>query len=317
MSHVIHAADASGTEREIEISHPDKVFFPASEGHEELEKLDVARYYERIADVMVPHLRDRPLTLHRYPDGIEEGGFYQKDAPDYFPRWIRTAEMEKEGGTVEHVLCEDAATLVYLANQGCVTPHVWLSRADRPHHPDRLVFDLDPPAEKYGGGEVTGEALEELRWTARRLRDLLADLGLESRPMTTGSRGYHVVVALDRSADYDEVRPFARRVAETLAEDHPDRLTVEQRKEKRGDRVFVDWLRNGYAQLAVAPYALRARPGAPVATPLDWDELGKVEPRKYRLHNLFRRLGQTEDPWADLPDESGTSIGQATKRLET
>lgn len=315
MSHAIRAADASGTEREIEISHADKVFFPAEDGKDDLTKLDVARYYERVAEVMVPHLRDRPLTLHRYPDGIEEEGFYQKDAPDYFPDWIRTAEMEKEDGTVEHVLCDDAATLLYLANQGCVTPHVWLSRADRPRHPDRLVFDLDPPAEKYGGGEISDAALEELRWAARRLRDYLDELGLESRPMTTGSRGFHVVVALDRSTDFAEVRPVARRVAESLADEHPDRLTVEQRKKKRGERVFVDWLRNGYAQLAVAPYALRARPGAPVATPLDWDELGDVQPRKYRLANLFRRLGQTEDPWADLPKTTGASLQEAASRL--
>lgn len=303
----IEAPDHGGTSRTIEVSHPDKVFFPADGSRPELTKADVVRYYRRIAEVMVPHLRDRPLALHRFPDGIEADGFFQKQAPDHFPSWLRTAKLEKEGGTVEHVLGGDAASLVYLANQGCVTFHVWLARHDRPRHPDRLVFDLDPPDE--------GAELEDLRWAARQVRSALAERQLEARLMTTGSRGYHVVVPLDQHHDFETVRGLARDVAEKLAAEHDDRLTVEQRKSKRGGRIFVDWLRNGYAQLTVAPYSLRARPGAPVATPIRWDELAETEPGRHRHDTIFRRLGQTDDPWAEMAHGSGESLEAALERI--
>ena len=214
--------------------------------------------------------------------------------------------VEKEGGTVRHVVCDDAATLVYLANQACLTPHVWLSRADRLHHPDRLVFDLDPSSDDLG----------RVREAARILREALGELELPPYLMTTGSRGFHVWVPLDRSWAFDDVRGFAHDLARVLAARHPDRLTVEQRKAGRGDRVFLDYLRNGYAQTAVPPYAVRARPGAPVATPLDWDELDGMEPRRYTLANLFQRLGQKDDPWAAI-DAEATALAAARKTLDT
>lgn len=292
-------ADAIAIEvagRRIEIRHPDKVLFPAGpgDGGRGITKAEVVRYYLRIADRMLPHLAGRPLTLHRFPDGVGEEGFYQKQASDHFPQWIRRAEVAKEGGTVDHVVCDDAATLVYLAGQATIALHVWLSRAAAPRRPDRLVLDLDPPA-GAGAGSLAG-----LRAGARAARDLLAELALDSYPMTTGSSGFHVVAPLRPEHDFDQVRAIARAVARRLAECQPERLTTETRKAQRGDRIFVDYLRNGYAQTAVAPYSLRALPGAPVATPLGWDEIGRAEPRRYDLGNLFRRLGQRDDPWAGL-----------------
>ncbi|HZD65429.1 MAG TPA: non-homologous end-joining DNA ligase, partial [Acidimicrobiales bacterium] len=244
----------------IEVTHPDKVLYP----HEGITKVQVVDYYRQVAATMGPHLRDRPLAEHRYPDGIEGPDFYQKNVPDYFPDWIPRVEVpNKGGGTSLHVRGNGAATLAYLASQACLTPHAWLSRADRLERPDRLIFDLDP----------AGNDLGLLRFAARAVGDLVSELGLTPFLMTTGSRGYHVVVPLRRDQDFDTVRDFAHGVAERLAERHPDSLTIEQRKEERRGRLFLDYLRNGYAQTSVAPYALRARPGAPVATPLFWEEL--------------------------------------------
>lgn len=290
--------------RAIELSRLDKVLFP----DDGITKGELIDYYRSIADTMLPHLQNRALTMHRYPDGLEGEDFYQKDAPDYFPDWIRTEEVEKEegDGTVHHVVCNDAATLCYLANQATITPHVWLSRVDRLRRPDRMIFDLDP------GGTDLGE----VRFAARAVRDLLEELELQAFLMTTGSRGYHVVVPLRREHEFDEVRAFARACARLLASRAPDRLTVEHRKKKRGERVFLDYLRNGYAQTGVAPYAVRARPGAPVATPVRWHELGPgLEPRTYHIGNLFRRLGQTDDPWRAM-DGSAASLGEAREDLD-
>jgi bifunctional non-homologous end joining protein LigD len=288
--------------RTVEISNPDKVLFP----DDGMTKADLADYYARIAETMLPHVRGRPATMQRYPDGIEGETFFQKDIPNYFPDWIKTVEMAKEGGIVTHLVIEEAATLVYLANQACITPHVWLSRADRPHHPDRIVFDFDPPGKEFA----------VIRDAARRLRDILEELGLVPFVMTSGSRGLHVVAPLKRTAEFDEVRTFARGVAELLVGRHPDRLTTEHRKNKRGRRIFVDTMRNSYAQTAVAPYAVRARAGAPVAAPLDWDELGRgFEPRKYTIANVFRRLARKDDPWAKI-ERQARALDAPRKKLD-
>ncbi|HEX2028495.1 MAG TPA: non-homologous end-joining DNA ligase [Nitriliruptorales bacterium] len=286
------------------LTHPDRVLFP----DEGITKGQVVRYYARIAAVMLPHLRGRPLTLQRFPEGIAGSGFFMKDAPDHFPDWIRTAEVPRrsKGGRIHQVfLCEDPAGLVYLANQGTLTFHVWPARADDLDHPDLLVLDLDPPQ---------GGRLGALRDAARAVRAVLRDLGLVPYLQTTGSRGYHVVAPLDRSADFDRTHALARRVADLLARRHPDQLTTAQRKDRRGHRLFLDTNRNAYAQTFAAPYSLRPRPGAPVATPLDWDELGRVEPGRYTLTNLFRRLGQKDDPWGDL-HQHGRGLGDAEDRL--
>jgi DNA ligase D-like protein (predicted polymerase) len=173
--------------------------------------------------------------------------------PEYFPEWIKTVTVRKARGSVTHVVVDRAATLVYLADQACITPHVWLSRVDRPHHPDRLIFDLDP----------SGRTFDPVVAAARALREVLEAIDLVPYLMTTGSRGLHVVVPLDRSADFDTARALAGHVAASVADQAPDRFTVEQRKEKRRGRVYLDTMRNACAQTAVAPYAVRALPGAP------------------------------------------------------
>jgi bifunctional non-homologous end joining protein LigD len=276
----------------VEISRPDKVLFPESG----VTKLDLADHYRAVAPALLPHVRDRPVSMQRFPGGIGEPGFYHKDVPDHFPPWIRRVRIPKKGGSLQQLVIDEAATLIYLADQACITPHVWTSHADRLREPDRVVFDLDPP------WEDAEAAFDEVRWAAHTLRDALDALGLASFVMTSGSRGLHLHVPIRRGPDVDRVRAFARDLAELLAGRHSDRLTVETRKEKRGDRIYLDVLRNGYAQTAVAPYAVRPRPGAPVATPIAWHELDErgMGPRRFRIGDLPRRLERAGDPWKGM-----------------
>ncbi|MHC5262207.1 non-homologous end-joining DNA ligase [Streptomyces sp. UC4497] len=289
--------------RDVEVQRPDKVLLP-----EGITKKDLAEYYRAVAPFMLPHLRGRPLMLERHPDGLDGPRFMQKDTPDHYPDWVHRTEVPKEGGTVTHTVCDDTATLIFLVDQAALTLHRWLSRADDIDHPDRLVFDLDPSGE--------GDDFEAVREAARQLHALLDELGLPSAPMTTGSRGVHVVVPLDRSQDFDEVRDFARHVADALADEHPDALTTAPRKKDRGDRLFVDVLRNGYAQTAVAPYSVRARPGAPVATPLTWRQLGApaVGARHWTIENAVEQA--RTDPWEGLLGR-GRSLGPAWNKLRS
>lgn len=278
----------------INLSSLEKVLFPG----EGITKGDLIDYYRRIAEVMLPHMAGRPISMQRFPDGIVEEGFYQKEAPAYFPEWIDRVQVwvREEESQQPQVLCDNAATLVYLANQACITPHVWLSRQDRLEYPDRLIFDLDPPNDEF----------ELVRNAALALREALRAEGLVSFVMTTGSRGLHVVVPIARESSFDAVRGVAHRLAEQLARRAPDRLTVEMAKADRQGRLFLDYLRNAYGQTTVAPYAVRAKPGAPVATPLDWKELGdtSLHSQSYTLKNIFRRLGQKADPWRDIREQA-------------
>ncbi len=276
--------------RRLTVKNLDKALFPASGGRPQVTKGEVIDYYRRIAETMLPHLKGRPVSLQRCPDGIDDC-FFQKDVPDYFPDWIARADLPAEDKTVRYLRIEEAATLAYIANQAAISLHLGLAPVDRPNHPDRLIFDLDPPDEDFS----------KVRWAAGVLREAFARLDMPSFVMTTGSRGLHVVVPLDRSADFDSVRGFCRNLAERLADRHPERLTVEQRKDKRGKRIFLDTLRNAFGQTAIAPYSLRTRPGAPIATPIGWDEVGgELRPDGWDPHNLFRRLAQKADPWAGM-----------------
>jgi len=287
----------------VETGNEDKVFFPDAN----LTKGDLIDYYERIAETLLPYLRGRPISMHRFPDGIEGKSFFQKERPEYFPDWIDRVTVGKEGGTVTHVLVENTASLVYIANQACITPHVWLSRKDKPKHPEMILFDLDPADDEF----------EPVRTAAVRLHEILEEVGLPSFVKTTGSRGLHVAVPLDRSADFEEAREFAQGLAAILVHRHPEALTVEQRKENRNGRLFLDTNRNAYGQTAAAPYAVRARPGAPVAVPLDWDEVSDgVNARSYTVRNIFRRLGQKRDPWKEFRRRA-RSLRGPWKRMDT
>jgi bifunctional non-homologous end joining protein LigD len=273
--------------RTIALTSQDRVLFPDVG----LTKGDVVAYYARIAPYALPHLKGRPLNLERYRKAVTQkgAGFLQQHASDHFPEWVNSVTVPKHGGTVRHVICDDAASLVYLANQGAVTLHGWSSRLPDLDRPDRLVIDLDPYDDDF----------REVKRAARLTRDVLRDAGLNGLPMTTGSRGLHVIVPLTPDRTFDEVRAAARELGAEIARRSPDRLTTEFRKANRGERLFVDLGRTRYAHTAVMPYTVRGKPGAPVATPLEWDELQNVDSaRRFTIRNIFRRLGSRgADPW--------------------
>jgi bifunctional non-homologous end joining protein LigD len=260
-----------------------------------------------VGGAMVPHVRGRPLALQVFPRGVGEDGHFLKDAPGHFPGWVRTATVpRREGGAIHQVLGNDVATLVYLAGQNAVTLHIGTSRADRLERPDRVILDLDPP----------GGSFDAVRAAARAAGELLRDLGLRPFAMTTGSRGLHVVAPLRRTAAYGEVHGFARAAAEALVAGDPDGLTTEFRRAKRGDRIYVDVGRNAYGQHAVAPYAVRALPAAPVATPLRWEELDDpdLDPQGWTMTTIGDRLARGGDPWEDIAAQA-RALGPARRAL--
>lgn len=287
--------------RTINVGHPDKLLF----SDPDTTKRAFVEFQARIAETALPYLEGRPVAMKRYPDGVDGEGFFQKQAPDYFPAWIERAAIRKQDGVVHQVVIRHAADIVYLAEQACITPHAWLSRAGRLRQPDRMIFDLDPSA----------DSLERIRQVARDLRDVLERVGLVPFVMTSGSRGYHIWVPLDGQADFDTAREFARDAARAAVARRRELATIEQRKSGRDGRVFIDYLRNAYAQTSVMPYSVRARPGAPVATPIEWDELGRIEPRSHTIRSIFRRLGQRTDPWRGMARHA-RQLAPARQRLD-
>jgi bifunctional non-homologous end joining protein LigD len=277
----------------VELERLDKVLFPEAG----ITKGEVVDYYQAVADPLLAHLKDRPVTLRRFPDGIGEEGFYQKQAPDYFPGWISRVHVPlAAGGSQEQITVGNGATLAYLAGQGALELHPWLSRKPKLDLPDQIVFDLDP-------GE--GRDFRDVRTVALQLRELLESLEMKPRVMVTGSSGAHVRVPLRAGPGFDEVRAFARRVVEHLVARHPDDLTVEPRKSRREGRLYLDVARNARGQTAVAPYSLRALPGAPVALPLEWDEFRHTaDARAHALASVPERLERRGDPWKGMGQEA-------------
>lgn len=275
---------------DIEISNPDRVYFPESG----ITKGEVVEYYRKIAPVMLPHLHDRPIAMRRFPRGIAGDSFFQKRFPKAFPRWIAHVDViNTYDEEVQFVVVQNAASLVYLANQAVLTFHAFTARMANIRLPDRMILDLDPNGATTFADIVAG---------ARDTRAVLEARGLPSFVMTTGSKGLHVVVPIEPEVDIDDVRAFARSVAEELVAADPERFTIEQRKANRGDRIFVDYMRNGFAQTGVAPYSIRPIEGAPVATPVGWDELDDSDfgPQRWTIANVCGRTDQREDPWADI-----------------
>jgi bifunctional non-homologous end joining protein LigD len=290
----------------VRITHPDKLLFP----DDGITKADLVDYYQAVAPLMLPLVSGRPVTMQRFPNGIGRGGFLQKQVGDYFPDWIERVtapnRRTRQGTTREQVtymVCRAPDDLAYLANQACITPHVWLSRTPDLYHPDQLVFDLDPASTDP----------RVLRLAASALHGLLEELGLASFLKSSGSRGLHVVVPLVPAAETDAVNVFSLAVAEALAARHPDELTTEGRIAKRHGRLYLDTGRNGYAQTMAAPYAVRARPGAPVSVPLDWSELDEFDPARHTVRTIADRLSQP-DPWAGI-GQAASTLDQARARL--
>jgi bifunctional non-homologous end joining protein LigD len=285
------------------ITHPEKVLFP----DDGITKGDLAAYYEAIAPVMLPHIRGRPVTMERYHRGIGEKGFIQKDVSKGFPEWLKRVEVPKKNGTVHHPLVTDTRSLLWLANQNSITPHVWPSRLPNLYQPDICVFDLDP----------SDEAPETLRAAALKLRDLLDELGLPCWVKTSGSKGFHIVVPLDGKAGFGDVSRFAHAVGTRLVSRDPEHLTQEFSKADRGGRILVDTGRNGYSATFAAAYAVRPKPGAPVSAPCTWEEIerGEIGPRSFTLRSMPGRVAAVGDLWSGLRNR-GRSLRRASERLQ-
>lgn len=283
----------------IQVSNADRVVFPEV-GRT---KGDVVAYYERIAPRLLPHLIDRPLSIRRYPKGLAAAGFFQKNVPAHYPESIerlrvprskaaskkhrRDANERKSADDQDftvYPLLRHAEHLAFLANQGAIELHVPTARVPDLARPDRVVIDLDPPP----------GAIALVRRAAHLTRAALADLGLETAPLATGSKGYHVVAAIEPSVDVMTLAATMQKLAALLVAKHPDELTTVFRVALRGDRVFVDWLRNNPNATVVAPYSLRARPRATVATPLAWDELDTTDPDAFGIDDVDRLLDRAD-----------------------
>jgi bifunctional non-homologous end joining protein LigD len=286
------------------ITHPEKLLFP----DDGITKGEIAAYYEAVAPVLLPHIRNRPVTLERYPAGIARKGFWQKDVSKGFPEWLRRVAVPKKDGTVHHPLVTDLRSLLWVVNQNTITPHVWVTRVPDLYHPDVCVFDLDPSRD---------DEPDVLRQATLALRDLLGELGLPSWVKTTGSKGFHIVVPLDGSARTDEVERFAHAVGRLMVARDPDHLTQEFSKADRGGRILVDTGRNGYSATFAVAYAVRAKAGAPVSAPCTWQEVerGEVEPRSFTVRTLPERVARVGDLWADLK-RRGRSLTRARPKLE-
>jgi len=269
-------------------------------------KGDLAAYYEAVAPVMVPHVRGRPVTMERFHRGIAAPGFFQKNVTKGFPPWLERVAAPKKDGVVHHPIVTNERGLAWLANQNCITPHVWTARAPNLTKPDLCVFDLDPAADEPA----------RLRAAALGLRDFLEELGLRSWIKTSGSKGFHIAVPLDGKASYSVVARFAHTVGRLMVERDPQNLTQEFYKADRGGRILVDTGRNEYSATFAAVYAVRPKRGAPVSAPCSWEEVerGAVEPAGFTLRTMGARLAEVGDLWGEMGG-SGQSLREAIDRL--
>ncbi len=271
----------------MRITHPDRIVFPDAR----IPKLMVAQYYEHVAARLLPYIAGRPLSIVRCPDGASGTCFFQKHAGEHPIPGVDAAMIEDSTGRNSYLVASTLKALVGLAQMNAIELHVWGAKVAAIERPDTLVLDLDPDQTVSWAKVVAG---------AKLTRALLEELGLVALVKTTGGKGLHVVVPLERRHSWDEVKDFARDVATHLANTFPDRFTATMSKSRRRGKIFVDYLRNARGATAVAPYSLRARPGATVATPLSWDELSaKSLPTAFTITTVLERIANKPDPWAD------------------
>jgi bifunctional non-homologous end joining protein LigD len=274
----------------VVLTHPDRVLYP----EQGLRKRDLASYYVGIADWMLPHVAGRPLSLVRCPEGQQKTCFFQKHISDHVPEALGRVQVREESGEIGfYPVINDLAGLISLVQMGVLEIHCWGSRADNIEKPDRLIFDLDP-AEDVTFDRVIG--------VAQAVRSRLREFELETWVKTTGGKGLHVVVPIIPSHDWSEVYQFSWEFAQACAADIPELLTTNPRKVARKGKIFLDYLRNSRGATAIAPYSTRARSGAPVATPVRWNELGdNLRPGSHTLRTMARRMARLgHDPWEEL-----------------
>jgi len=273
----------------ITITHSDKVLFPK----DNITKWDLVNYYHKIADYILPFIRNRPLTINCFPGGVSKEGFYRQHAPEKLPDWFNTYELKRKmGGSMNHILCQDKASLIYLVNLNMITIHRWLSTTLNPEHPEILVIDIDPPKERF-----------DLACTAAKLLKAQLEF-IDYKPylMATGLRGLHIISKVKGNSSFEQIREILHNITSDIASEHPKEFSVNVRKKDRKDLVYLDITRNAYGQTSVAPFSVRAEDGAPIATPIAWEELKDItlNLNKYTMNNIFDRLTNIKrDPWHD------------------
>ena len=285
----VAASPQAAARREVVVTNPDKVFFP----EKGLTKNDLVGYYERIADWMLPYLRNRPLVLTRFPDGIHGKSFYQRDAPDFVPDWVKRTSLwtQTEDRDINYFMVDDAAALKYLANLGAIPVHVWHSRIDSLERPDWCVLDLDPKEAPFT------DVIE----VAKEIRDLLQEIELPGYLKTSGASGLHILLPMARHLTHEQSRSFAELLARVVVARRPDICTVVRAVRKRSSKVYIDYLQNRHGQLIVAPFSARAEVAASVSMPVKWSELnGRLNNANYHIENAPRRLRRNGDPMRDL-----------------
>ena len=292
--------------REVHLSSADRVLFP-SDG---VTKGDLFTYYEKVAPTLVPHLRDRPFTMKRYPHGIDGEVFFQKQAPKHLPSWIPTRQFTthpRDGGSrlVDFALVNSTEAVLFMVQNNCIDMNAWYSRVDKPDRPDFVLFDLDPPD---GGFELAIEV-------AQLIRELLDEVGLPGYVKTSGADGIHVVAPIVRRATFQQTYAFAEQASRLLEQRHPGKVTTEWLKKKR-EGVLVDHRQNGHGKTIASVYSVRPKPGAPVSTPLHWDELtSRVRPRDFTMQVALERVDRLGDLFAPVLEEA-RPLGAAAAKLE-
>ncbi len=271
----------------MKLSHPDKIWFPKSK----LTKQDIASYYAQIAPYFLKYCKNHLIVLLRYPNGINQDFFYQKQIPDYFPAFIKRKTIPlKEGQHQTLVLIANQKSLIYLVNQATLIFHSWLSNIKNVHNPDKIVIDFDP----------SSNDLKKLRFIVKEMKKIVESHNLIPFLMTTGSRAYHIVIPIKPDHPFAVVREFTKQLAQQLANKYPTFATTNPLIKKRKGRIFIDYLRNSYGQTSVAAYSVRAIEKAPVATPIKWQELGRTKPQQFNIKNIFKRLKTHGDVWKDF-----------------
>ncbi len=293
---------------QVRLTHPQRVLWPSGPGGPARTKADYLVYLAQVAPWVLPHLRDRPLVLTRYPRGAQAKGFYQKQLPAGAPPWLRSfPHLSAAGRLIRYLVVDSPAALLWLGQQAALEFHPWMSRVDDPEHPDLAVIDLDPMP-------PTGFA--EARAVAMAVGEFLDRVGVRAWPKTSGATGVHLFVPVPRGSPWQQVREHLGALALALSRRWPERVTVERAVHRRGGRVYFDYLQNGAGRTVCAPYSPRPLPGAPVSTPLRWDELERgTRPEDWNLETVALRLRRQGDAWADLrrapPQDLGPLRGLA------
>ena len=270
-------------------------------------KAMILDYYSLVAPYFIRHSKQRLMVLERYPDGIDLPSFYQKNSPEYFPDWIKHTSIQlKQGGSQNLLNINNKRSLLYLVNQAALVFHGWQSYADKPDYPNKIVFDLDP---------ATTTTISQLHQAAHIIAQTAIEHGLVPFVMTTGSKGYHVVIPIQAKYSFDRVHACAKQMAQQLADQHPELLTADISKSKRKERIFIDYLRNSYGQTSVSPYSVRALPHAPIAMPITWNELSSSKPQQYTIKNVMQKVTVDGDAWHNFK-KSARSLTKLIKNLK-